>query len=92
MVFLPPPGDSVGADEDEFSDARAPDNDALWRQPEADSGTSPEARKATLISRCEEKLQRALGGDGPRSLISAIRTNGCVSAAPFNPRVRVHAN
>lgn len=40
---------------------------------------NPEARRASLISLCEGKLQQALQSEKPRSLISIIRENGCTA-------------
>jgi hypothetical protein len=80
MVFrLPEAEPSSATSEDEFSDARAPDDDALWRMPALPDMGNPEVRRATLISQCEEKLQRALQSGLPHKLLSSIKENGCTA-------------
>ena len=80
MPFIPPPPPPSQPSEDaEYADARAPDDDSLWRQRNRLSDLTPEERSAALVPQCEERLKRAMARERPRSLIAAMRQHSCTA-------------
>ncbi|KAL1522034.1 hypothetical protein AB1Y20_021679 [Prymnesium parvum] len=79
MTFIPPPPPpSAPTEEDEFDEARAPDDDGLWRGSSLRDLPSAE-REAALLAQCEERVKAAAQKETPRSLIAAMRQNSCTA-------------
>lgn len=95
MVYSAPPLPTAAEPEDEYGDARTADDDSQWRQPATYDatayGSTTEARVATLVPQCEERLRRVLSRERPRRLLEAIQSQNCTAlksgAAAFKCRV-----
>lgn len=76
MPFIPPP--PPPSEEREFDEARAPDDDSLWQQHEI-APLPQVGSEALLLPRCEAQLKKAILHGTLRTLVAAIRQNGCTS-------------